>query len=80
MNLYRCKHCKKVVGRQSEKRCINSFCGEKGKMVRLMKIGSWTCACVKRYRKGDMTHIALHPETTKQCPKCKAKRPQEGLQ
>ncbi len=33
----------------------------------------WACACVKRDRKGKMSHIKLHPPTTRKCKTCGAK-------
>lgn len=35
---YRCKHCGKVVLRESEKAWIKSICGEKGITVHLMRV------------------------------------------
>jgi hypothetical protein len=34
------------------------------------KFGWWICACVKRDRKGRMTHIAYNPPTRKKCGRC----------
>ena len=40
--------------------------------------GYWPCACVKRNRAGNMTHIKLNHPLLKSCAKCKAKRPPAG--
>lgn len=40
--------------------------------------GYWPCACVKRDRKGNMTHIKMHPPTAKKCKTCDATRPPKG--
>ena len=40
---------------------------------------TWPCACVKRDRKGNMTHIKLHSEKSRSCKKCGAKRPDEWV-
>ena len=37
-NKYKCNLCGKVVSRDSDKRWINSWCDETGKMSRLIKI------------------------------------------
>ena len=37
-NLYRCKHCKKVVLRNSVKSWIPSYCEQTGKNVRLVMV------------------------------------------
>ena len=38
MNNYRCKHCNKIVQRDSAKAWIKSYCDETGKDVHLMRI------------------------------------------
>lgn len=38
MAKYRCKHCKKVVERDSDKQWIKSYCEETGKNVRLQRV------------------------------------------
>jgi ribosomal protein L37AE/L43A len=38
INLYRCPHCGKVVARESEKAWITSYCEEKGRPARIMKV------------------------------------------
>lgn len=35
---YKCKHCGKVVLRDSQKKWINSYCEETGKMARLWRL------------------------------------------
>lgn len=35
----------------------------------------WVCACVMRDREHNLSHIKLHPPSTKKCSVCKAKRP-----
>ena len=37
-NKYRCKHCKKIVSRESEKQWVKSYCEQTGKNVHLMKV------------------------------------------
>lgn len=37
-NKYRCRHCKKVVERESEKRWIKSWCEETCKNVHLWRV------------------------------------------
>jgi hypothetical protein len=37
MSEYRCKHCRKVVERDSDKMWIKSLCEETGKIVHLIK-------------------------------------------
>lgn len=34
---YRCKHCKKIVDRDSKKKWIKSYCDETGKTVHLQR-------------------------------------------
>jgi hypothetical protein len=34
----------------------------------------WPCACVKRDRAGNMTHIKLNHNSVPKCRKCKATR------
>jgi hypothetical protein len=36
--------------------------------------GWWPCACVKRNRRGQMTHFAAHPPTQKRCSRCSMTR------
>jgi phage FluMu protein Com len=53
MNLYRCKHCKKVVKRPSDKKWLKSYCSDTGQDVHLIKVGkefAW------HERKKDDTH------------------------
>lgn len=38
MNKYRCKHCKKVVKRNSNKQWIRSYCDKTEKFVRLILV------------------------------------------
>lgn len=38
MNKYRCKYCKKIVKRDSNKQWIKSYCDDTGKTVRLILI------------------------------------------
>lgn len=40
--------------------------------------GYWPCACVKRDKAQNMTHIKFHPPTTKKCKVCEATRPPKG--
>jgi hypothetical protein len=35
----------------------------------------WPCACIKRNRKGELTHIKAHPPSRKKCRKCGATKP-----
>ncbi len=30
----------------------------------------WACSCVKRNRKGELTHIKLHPPDAPKCRRC----------
>jgi hypothetical protein len=36
--LYRCRHCRKVVKRQSDKKWIKSYCDDTQRYVRLMRL------------------------------------------
>lgn len=38
LNFYKCKHCGKVVTRESSKAWIKSYCDERGINTRLVKI------------------------------------------
>ena len=38
MNKYKCKHCKKIVERDSEKQWIKSYCEETGKNTHIIKL------------------------------------------
>ena len=35
----------------------------------------WVCACVKRDRQGNMTHIGSRHHSLRRCPECNAERP-----
>ena len=35
---YRCKYCKKIIERDSDKEWIKSYCLDENKMVRLIKV------------------------------------------
>ena len=48
MNKYKCKHCGKVVERDSDEQWVNSYCDKTDKNVRLIKIPDNT----KKYRGG----------------------------
>ena len=37
-SMYMCKHCNKIVGRESSKQWIKSYCEETGKVVHLKLI------------------------------------------
>lgn len=37
----------------------------------------WPCACVKRDKAGNLTHIKTHVMTRKRCRVCKAERPEQ---
>lgn len=39
----------------------------------------WPCACVRRDRSGNMTHIKINAARVKQCRKCGSKRPRFPL-
>lgn len=48
-NIYKCVHCGHIIGRDSSKKWIPSYCSEKGKNVRLQLIKeSFKCKYVKR--------------------------------
>lgn len=38
-NAYQCKHCGKVVRRDSSRKWIKSYCDKTGKSVHLMRVG-----------------------------------------
>ena len=40
LNKYRCPACKKILLRDSEKKWIKSYCREKGRDVRIMKVNN----------------------------------------
>jgi ribosomal protein L37AE/L43A len=39
-NAYFCKHCNKIVKRESSKQWIKSYCDETGKTVHLLKLNN----------------------------------------
>jgi len=38
MSLYRCKYCRKIISRESDKQWIKSFCDKEMKMVHITRI------------------------------------------
>ena len=35
----------------------------------------WPCACTKRDKAGNLTHVKMHYKTVKRCRVCKCERP-----
>lgn len=59
MNLYRCKHCKQTVERDSDKAWITSDCDRTGQTVRLTKQAEFPGRRMKTHRKTPPANIAM---------------------
>ena len=49
---------------------------ERYRDMAIERLDYWPCACVKRDRRGVMTHIKLLPPNIRKCNVCKCRRPE----
>lgn len=66
MNLYKCKYCKKIVERESNKKRIKSFCTDTGKNVKLKKMQKNGIALITRERREQIVKHGYKDDTDKE--------------
>ena len=66
MTQYRCKHCGKVIQRDSNKAWITSYCLSQGKLVRIVKLKK-----MKNIHYGKSTAKSSVVSKTRRCSECK---------